>query len=251
MGTHEGVTQFTRDDLLKHRATLYAPANMLLSCATNLDIDDAFALLEDSFGRIPVGVPPTQIAVTTPIKPTGTQTAHEPMDKEQITILLGSLLPGASEPDVPAIMVANRILSARLALELRERQGLAYSVGSSVRFDRNFGWQMCSMGTGKENYTQARDGILAEVHRISSEPVSAEELETAKNTLWGSSLMRRLSRVNQAYYMVVNEFLGLGYDYDDHMAEQMRAVTIEDVQRVAQMYFDTGDYILATVGDLE
>ena len=64
------------------------------------------------------------------------------MDKEQIYILLGSLLPGAPEPDAPAIMVANRILSARLALELREHQGIAYSVGSSVSFDRGFGWQI-------------------------------------------------------------------------------------------------------------
>jgi zinc protease len=107
------------------------------------------------------------------------------------------------------------------------------------------------MGTGKDNFLAARDGIVGEIARLRTEPVTTEELTTAQNKLWGSSLTRRLSRVNQAYYMALNEYLGLGYDYDDRKEELIRAVTVEDVQRVAGSYFDTENYILTTVGDLE
>jgi zinc protease len=224
---------------------------MILTCATNLETEEALTLLESTFGKIPTGTPPPGSVIARPTAPNGTQNAHEPMDKEQVYILLGSLLPGAADTDAPAIMVANSILSARLKAELREKQGLAYSVGSSVSFDREFGWQMCSMGTGKENYAAARDGILGELRRIQSEPVSAEELTTAQNTIWGTSLMRSLSRINQSFFMAVNEFLGRGYDYHDRLADLVRAVSVEDVQRVAKQYFDTEDYVLATVGDLE
>lgn len=250
-GSHATVAGFTAEELRAHRARLYAPANMILTCATNLETEEALALLENTFGRIPTGTPPAASVIATPAAPSGARIAHEPMDKEQVYISLGSLLPGAADADAPAIMVANSILSSRLKAELREKQGLAYSVGASVSFDREFGWQVCTMGTGKDNYAAARDGILAELRRIQAEPVTAEELATAQNTIWGTSLMRRLSRINQSFFMAINEFLGRGYDYHDRLADLVRAVSIEDVQRVAKQYFDTEDYVLATVGNLE
>jgi len=251
MGSQRTVAQFTRDDLLNHRATLYAPENMILTCVTNLNTDDAFAILDATFGRLPAGTPPSGDLIVPPSPPVGMQTAHEPMDKEQIYIYRGGLLPGASHPDAPAIMVANEILSRRLAAELREQRGLAYSVGASFCFDRDFGWQMSTMGTGKDNFVEARNGIAGEIARLREEPVTAEELEIAQNTLWGSSLTRRLSRVNQAYYMALSEYLGRGYDYDDRTADLVQAVTVEDVRRVAQTYFDTENCVMTTVGDLE
>jgi len=251
MGSPPTVGAFTTEELLRHRQVLYAPQNVILSCVTNLSPADAFALLDSTFGRLPAGAPTTINPIPAPQPPAGVVTQHKPMQKEQVYIYLGSLVPGASDPDAPALMVATQILSSRLGDELREKRGLAYSVGASVSFDHDFGWYICAMGTGKANYDSARTGILDEIRRIQSEPVSAAELETAQNTLWGSSLTARLSRVNQAYYMGVDEFLGRGYDDSDHLAEHVRKVTIADVSRVAKRWFSTESYVLATVGKLE
>ncbi|MBI3872050.1 MAG: insulinase family protein [candidate division Zixibacteria bacterium] len=251
LGTPESVARFTTENLLRHRRTLYAPENMILTCVTNLPGDSAFAIIESSFGRIPTGTPPGNSAVAPPKPPSGVQIAHQPMQKEQVYIYLGGVLPGAADSDAAAIIVANQILSARLGDHLREKLGLAYSVGSSVNFDRDFGWYCCTMGTGKANYIKARDGILNEILRLQQDTVSAEELATAQNTLWGSSLTARLSRVNQAYFMGVDLFLGRGFDYADKMSAQMRAVAAADIARVARRWFDTQNYVLATVGNLE
>ena len=124
-------------------------------------------------------------------------------------------------------------------------------MGASVNFDREFGWHMSTMGTGKDNYPQAKDGIIQEIRRLQEELPTDEELGIAQNSIWGSALTAQLSRVNQAYYMGVNEFLGLGYDQSDHVAQQVRAVRPSDVQRVARMYFDPDNYVLATVGTVE
>lgn len=249
-GTMVTVPQFTTESLQKHRAKLYAPGNIILTCVTGMPADSAMAIIESSFG-VMTGNAPESVTIPAPATPATVQTEHKAMQKEQVYIFLGNAIPGAGSPEMAALLVANNILSGRLGGELREKQGLAYSVGSSVQFDRDFGWFACKMGTGKANYAKARDGIVDQIRRIQDEPVTKEELETAQNTLWGSSLTSRLSRVNQAFFMGVDEFLGLGYDYSDRMIEGIRTVTTDDVQRVAKQYFHADSYVLATVGQLE
>jgi zinc protease len=172
------------------------------------------------------------------------------MEKEQVYIFLGNGLPGSAHPDAVSIKLASAILSSRLGKVLREEQGLAYSVGAGSSFDRDFGWFVCTIGTGAANFETARDGIIAQIRRLKSEGPTEGELETAKNSLWGSSLTRRLSRINQAYYMGVNEYLGLGYDYEKRYVPQLRATTSEEVKAAAVKYFDTENYVLATVGKM-
>jgi predicted Zn-dependent peptidase len=61
-------------------------------------------------------------------------------------------------------------------------------------------------------------------------------------------LFYRLSRVNQAYFMSVNEFKEVGYDYDDKYIDHIREVTTEQVKQVAEKYLDTENYVVAVVG---
>lgn len=250
MGVASTVGRFTSSDLKAHLQTLYAPRNMILTCVTNLDPANAFALIEEHFGKLPEGTPPA-VRVENPVPPSGEVSRHQPMEKEQVYIYLGGPIPGASDSAAAAVQVATRILSSRLGNELRERQGLAYSVGASVRFDRDFGWYAATMGTGHDNYPKARDGMLAEIRRLGETAPSAEEVEIAQNTIWGSGLTAGLSRITQAYEMGVDEFLGLGYDYSERMAVAVRAVTPEQVRLAAKRWFDPQNYILATVGKLE
>jgi zinc protease len=62
--------------------------------------------------------------------------------------------------------------------------------------------------------------------------------------------MYRLSRISQAYYMGVNEFKGVGYDYDDKYIENLRKVTGDQIQQVAEKCLSTDNYVLAVVGKL-
>jgi zinc protease len=174
--------------------------------------------------------------------------AEKPLKKEQISICLGTLLPGANDPDAPALQVMNAILSARLGLELREKQGLAYSVGSSVTFDRNFGWLMIQLGTGKGNFALAQKGVSAEIEKLQSGGVGEDELQKAKKSLWGNYLLANLARLNQTYWMAVNEFVGRGFDYDQKFVARLETVTTNDVQRAAQQYLNLKQAVLATAG---
>jgi len=248
-GSPRTVGTITRDDLIEYHKRYYSAGNMIITVGTNRDADTVMAMMKDAFGDMPaVDFSPA------PIRPgpeiAGVARAHEGMEKEQVYIYLGGRLPGITDEDTPAIDVAVEVLSARLGKELREKQGLAYSVGAGANFDRDFGWYICAMGTGADNFETARDGIIAEINRLKAEGITAEELETAVNSIWGSSLTRRLSRINQAYYMGIGEYLGIGYDYQDEYIDKIRALTTSQVQAAAMRYLDTDNYVLATVGKL-
>jgi len=248
-GTPQTIASITREDLIDYHRTFYSPGNMIITIGTNMDADSTMTKVAAAFANM-APVAPAAVTPEAPKQAPGVQYAHRDMDKEQVYIYLGNLLPGADSPDAPALRVAASVLSARLYLNLREKQGLAYSVGAGTTFDRNVGWFVCRMGTGAANYQIARDGILAEITRFKEEGPTSEELETAKNSIWGTTLTRRLSRINQAYYMGVDEYLGLGYDYETRFVPAVRAVTAEDVKRVANTYFDTANYVLTTVGNI-
>lgn len=247
LGTAESIARFTPQNLKAHLHTLYSPENMILTCVTNLTAEEALTLLEKSFGALRPGTPPA-VDLSPPARPAAHLTRHAPMDKEQITITLGGPVAGATSGDAAALRLAIRILSSRLGAELRERQGLAYSVGASMRMDRDFGWFTATMGTGHQNLEIARQGMLAEIKRLSESEPSAEEFETARNTLRGSALTASLSRITQAYEMGLNEYLGLGFDWSDSEPEVMNKVTPAQVREAARRWLDPDNVILATVG---
>lgn len=247
MGTPRTIGSINRDDLVSFHRTFYSPNNMIITAITNLPADQMMSKIQNAFGDMkrvdftfPNIPPPDSLAI--PIQ------AKKLMEKEQTYILLGRPLPGIYSGDVPALKVMNSILSSRLGLNLREKQGLAYSVGSSTNFDKQFGWFVASIGTRPQNYQVALNGILAEMKRMKEETISPQELDKAKNGIWGSMLFYRLSRVNQAYFMSVNEFKEVGYDYDDKYIKHIRAVTTDQVKQVAEKYLDTENYVLAVVG---
>jgi zinc protease len=247
LGNHHSVMTITSENLKAFHKRFYAPNNMIMTICTNFDADMVLEKIQKSFGQAePVSL--GNIHIDPPRQPSGVVAINTPMDKEQVYIYLGSPTVGISDPSYPALKVAVAILSSRLKLELREVQGLAYSVGAGVSSTPEFGWFLVTMGTGKDNYQVAYDGIMAEIARIQSEPVAASELRKAQNSIWGSSLTRQLSRINQAYYMTLYDFLGMGYDYNDEYIESIQAVTADKVLEIARSAFPSNDYFIATVG---
>jgi zinc protease len=246
-GTMASVKAITAADLKDYHQRYYAPNNLILSVCTDLDPEVMYQKLMVAFGNMK-SVEANKSVVSAPVAIAGEVTQNVPMEKKQAYFYLGGKVCGATDADVVPLRVATDILAKRLQENLREKQGLAYRVGASVNFDRNFGWYSCAIGTGVDNYAKAKAGMLHEIDSLKTVAVAPEELERAVNSLWGSLLTSRLSRINQAYYMAVNQFLVGKYDVEDDLIEALKKVTKDDVQRVAQKYFDTKNYVLSTVG---
>lgn len=165
-------------------------------------------------------------------------------DLTQANILYG--LPGISrrDPDYYAASVLNYILggggfSSRLVQRIRDDMGLAYDVSSYFTVNEEPGLFAIELQTKNTSAMAAIEVIKEELERITKEPVSDQELEDAKAYLTGS-LPRRIDTTKKiADFLTVAEFYGLGDDYLKRYPEYIRAVTKDDIIRVAKRLLST------------
>jgi zinc protease len=251
MGDAKTVAGFTSGDLEYQHRIFYNPPNLIMTVVSNLDPEEVMKWVKKRFKNMPpYPIKLKDFQIPEAGRKTGVNEISQPMDKQQAYIYLGNVAIGLKSEHATALSLAVEILSSRLGLNLREQQGLAYSVGAGIRYLGDFGWYTCSMGTGYENFIIARDGILAEIQRLRSEQISQDELDKARNSLWGSMLMRNMSCINQAYNMAYYQYVGVGYDYDGSYRERLDKVTADDVQTATREYIDPEDYVIAYVGKI-
>ncbi len=247
MGTRESISSITVADLKRHHAQYYSPDNIILSIVGGRTVAEIRGWIDSTFAVLPkTGFASRQAEPPDPVH--DVRSSHTDLEKEQAMLYIGSPTPGAADNDAIPLSVASSVLSDRLGLTLREKQGLAYSVGANTTFDRDFGWFYASIGTASENYQKALDGITFQIEKLKLDGPTQAELDKARNQMWGRLMSAKLSRINQAYYLAVDEYLGRELNYDRTLLERLSQVTAESVRRVASKYFRTDAYVLASAG---
>ncbi|MEB3245921.1 MAG: pitrilysin family protein [Vampirovibrionales bacterium] len=154
---------------------------------------------------------------------------------------LGWLGPSVSQTqDYVALKVVNSLMgtgmSSRLFRNMREKQGLAYQIGSSYSGKRLESAFVMYLGTDPKNEAQALKGFEAERQALLAGEFSDAELADAKSKLAGLYALGHESPSAQAQYLALFETLGLGAAFDAEFSQQVAAVTREDVLRVARRY---------------
>jgi zinc protease len=247
-GTVETVQSMTREDLLDFHAKYFVPSNMVISVVGDMDfetakakITEAFKSLEPAEVKFPEVVPVPDIA--SPVTKTKLMKG-----KQQAALIYGFKAVDMKHEDVPAFSVISSILSGmsgRLWMNLREEKALAYSVfaGPYIQYDPGY----FSFGAilDPKNLDAALAGIKQEITLLKDVPVPDAELAKAKNELIAEHLMGTQEISDQATGFALNVLYGLGYDHNWKFPERIRAVTKEDVMRVAKKYFDFEKSILA------
>jgi predicted Zn-dependent peptidase len=147
------------------------------------------------------------------------------------------------ESDGAALRLLVALLSDRMAFDLRETRGWAYSIGAGASVAGRRAVVDAYMGTRAENSSQA----LKEMRRYLGaldKPVTQVELDKVRGGMLGRDLMRGLASINQAWRLAMGELAG-GASVDEEAA--LRAVTPQDVTRVAQRYLATAPWITVHV----
>jgi zinc protease len=234
-----------QDNVFLHYQQVYRPNRMVISVAGDVNREDLIELMTAAFdiprpngtdGELELG----RLFREHKIKESRTYTA--PWEEAaQAQILRSWLLPEATTKDYPALAVMDTILgsgglSSRLFIELRDKQGLAYSVRSSLNLSRYRGTFSLYIGTEPTNVQKCLDGFTTEVKKMQDELVTPEELEAAKRNLIGRRSVY-LETVGQLAGYVGGAYM-MGHDITklNTLDEKLNAVTAEQVQRVAQKY---------------
>ena len=174
---------------------------------------------------------------------------------EQVHLCLGVPSYPLPHQERFACYVLNTLLgggmSSRLFQNIRERQGLAYSVFSELNPYRDTGCLSIYAGTSAESARKVVESITKEFRELKEQKVGDEELRRAKDHLKGS-LMLGLESTGSRMSNLARQEMYFGKFFTlDELLESIEIVTADDVQRIAQTFFDPKQIALTILGNLE
>lgn len=250
-GPREVIKKVSRDSLHNYKQKFYYPGNMVLGLAGAFDEVKAERLLKRYL--------PIEKKLTNKfLNPRAKFKQNSPRVKiavknvEQVQAILG--FPGLHlrHKDLPALMVLANILggnmSSRLFINVRERQGLCYSIRASADSNEDLGTFYVASGLDKKRLIPALELIKSELNRIKKIPVTSEELKRAKENIRGTSILRLESASTYLAYLQTQELLLNKIETLEEKLAKIQQVTRADVLRVAKHLIRWRQSNLAIIG---
>ena len=257
-GTEATVQNLDRDNLQEFHARYYRPENVTLVAVGDFRAEALLARITDAFGDWRTGPAVAPESLPQPARQTAVRTERLTMDKTQAQIVLGHLGVRRKNPDYIALKVLDSILgegvsggfTARIPYQLRDIQGLAYTVGSSITSSAGLepGTFSAAMGTDPAKVDVAIPALLKEIQKVRQTGVTDKELAEAKRYLTDSYVFGFQTHSQLANYLLATDYYGLGYNYRQEFPRLVNKVTRADVLRVARQYLDPEHYTLVVVG---
>ncbi len=256
--TQAELESITRQDLVEFHRDNWHPDRLIISVSGDVR---PRAILGELEARIAAWTVATPAAAWPPPRP-----EHSPkpglyfVDKDipQGKVYIGHpsfQIEDWNHPDLPALRVMNRILggggfSSRIVKRVRSDEGLVYHVSSA--FSREPFWPSqfrIQYQSKSATVTLAAQLALEQVRSLQEKAVTPEELSLAKVSLVDTFPRRFESARQIAGTYAYDELVGRDSDYWQHWRQRIRAVRIEDVQRVAKQYLHPEEMIFLVVGN--
>lgn len=244
------IERISADDLRQFTARQITRDQLLIAVVGDIDAARLGQLLDATFGELP-----KSSGESTPelVIPAVNKTLVIKRDIPQTVMVFG--LPGLlrKDPDFIPAYVMNYILgsggfNSRLTVEIREKRGLAYSVYSHLAPLAQSGLFIGGVATQNERANETVALLRQELARMRGEGVTPQELEDAKTYLTGSFPLRFDSNAKIAEQLLGLQLEDMGIDYLDRRNDLVRAVTREDVNRVAKRLLNAENLLLVSVG---
>ncbi|CAN5388680.1 pitrilysin family protein [soil metagenome] len=253
LGTTESITEMSRTQISGYYRRRYRPQSMVVAAAGAVEHSYVLRLVRKVFADQLTGdadpdpIRADHLGPTTPVH--GVAVIDRPT--EQAHILLGGFTPGRHDERRYALSVLNAALgggmSSRLFQEIREKRGLAYSVGSSVSHYAGIGSYNVYAGCAPRNVDEVLGLIREELDRVAVKGLSPEEVTRAKGQLRGGMVLgmedtgSRMSRIAKSE-LSFGEYRSVPQVLDD-----VAAVTVQDVADIAAEVL-SGPLCLSVVG---
>ncbi len=245
-----------RQDLVDFYSTYFHPDNIILGIVGDFDTQEVKELITAKFGdwQPTSGKSKPTVPQATQKNTQGVFLVNQPQ-LTQSNILLGHLGGQLDNPDYPELTVMNEVLNGfggRLFNEVRSRQGLAYSVYGiwSPRYDYP-GIFIAGGQTRSEATVPFIEGIKAEIAKLRTEPITAQELANAKESILNSFVFNFADPSQTLSRLMRYEYYGYPADFIFQYQRQVKATTIADIQRVAQEYLQPDKIVTIVVGNAE
>ena len=248
LGPRENVAGFTATDIKNYIDKHYAPQNIVISMAGNIDIKAAESMVAKYFASLnnrSYNRQPVKIELKA-------QSLLRKKDIEQVHI--GIAYPSVKRYDrlFDATQIMNAVLggsmSSRLFQTVREKLGLAYTVYSYVTAYEEAGALAVYAGVNSEKYLQSVEAIYDCIENIKKKDISKDEFERGKEQLISSSIFAQESTSSQML------LFGKELTYRDNIynfeerVKRISSVTLDDVMEAIDINFDSSNKAISLVG---
>ena len=254
--TTETVSRVTRDDLVNFHRTFIMSRELFLAVSGDFEKDEMLAALQEAFGDWPSNPVPLPVIPPpkTAIADGRTSVFIVPRDLTQTHLRVGQLSVFEKDPDYIALALLDDILggnsfTSRLFRDVRNRQGLAYSVGSALRPGHLVPGALLLHALTKAQTTyQALNSMLEQYNRLREEPVSDLELQQAKDAFLNSFVFSFADAGQIVGRSMELEYHGLPADFLQQFRDEVVRLTKDDLLRVARKHLDPSRLIILAVG---
>ncbi|MDR4509656.1 MAG: insulinase family protein [Candidatus Brocadiaceae bacterium] len=254
-GTIESIGKITRDDLVSFHKQFFHPNNSILGISGDFNKEEIIKKLNMVFA----GWKKQELQY--PEVPTVKREFKKTVnyiykDINQANVIMGHLGISRTNPDYFAVEIMNFILggggfSARITSRIRSEEGLAYSAFSAFQTSRDIGIFYVSCQTKLQSTNRAIAIALEEMEKMRTAPVSEEDLLLAKETYVNQFIFQFTTSASIVGQKVDIEYKGLPLNYLETYVENVKAVTLKDVEDVAKKYLHPDKIKILVVGDKE
>jgi len=251
LGTKETVKRFEREPVVEAYAHRFAPGNIIVAAAGNLQHDHFVELVMKRFEAMK---PVKNGFHSSAPKTVSRITLRNKKSLEQVQLCLGVPAYPIAHEKRHAGYILNTLLgggmSSRLFQNIRERQGLAYSIYSDLNPFRDTGCLAVYAGTSLASTSKVVTSIVEEFRKLKNEPVSEEELRRSKAQLKGSLMLSLESSTARMSNLARQEmYFDRFYDLDE-LIQRIEAVTVQDLTELANEFFQTESVAVTVLGNL-
>lgn len=255
--TKSSIESMTREDLIEFHKANYRPDRLFFAVSGDFQTAEMKSKLEKAMeGWSASGTPAIPIPKPdfTPVP--GVYMVNK-QDVNQGRVSIGHLGILRGNPDQYALEMMNDILggsgfTSRITNRVRTDEGLAYDAGSNYTPGIYYAGQFRAGFQSKSaSAAQGARIILDEIERMRNEKVSAQELETVKNQAIEVFPRYFATAAAVAETFAADEFTGREPGFWDTYRDRIRAVTVEDIQRVAQKYLYPDQLVILVVGNVD
>jgi zinc protease len=250
-GTPDSVAHITVDDMRGLVQARFAKDTLIVAVVGDTTPAVLKPLLDRTFGSLPDHGTPDTLADVAPRHASDVLVSD--LTVPQSVVVFGQQGLKRTDPDWYTGLIMMQILgsgglTSRLALEVREKRGLVYSISANLAPLQHGGLIMGQLGSQNARVAEAIDLIRQEWKRMHDEGPTAKELADAKTFLTGSFPLNLDSTGRIAGTLVAMQFDHLGIDYLNRRNALIEKVSLADVKRLAQRLLDPDGLFFVVVG---
>ena len=248
-GTEESVRELSRDTIMSYMREQYDPSQVVLAVAGQIEHAEIEQTVAELLEAWPKGNPRPMPPVDDKQPESRVDLEYRKTEQANICLMLPSM--SAHDPDRRALWLLNAILgdgmACRMFLELRERLGIVYEVDTDVMYLRDTGAMAVYAGTVPKRGPEALQAVINELDRATRD-ITQSELERARELSKGRMLLRLEDTRSISSWLGGQEITFGRIETPEEAVEELDAITVDDVQRVARRIFDPERYRLTVVG---